>query len=468
MALQIKTYSGFSKRFNSTKRPTGGTTKNVELKNETNIKSPTFILNTLDLNINYVEAFGNYYYCDVKNLDGHRSELICTMDRPATFKSQMGSYTGMIDYCSGSSNVTITDPRNKPTSLVDVTATSLTLSFGTPSVSFNTVGGYIIGVLSDNVTGDVGVIDYYGMTSSGMQSFSQELYNQNFIQLIQDQFTNSKDSLVSCIWVPMTGIGGTSTNIHIGRETMSATGSHITDRLYNFTSGLTTVSFMTGSGGAGSAMTYLEKAPYCTGLLYLPFVGIVGLDMDILAFTKNIQVDGYVDILTGDIVYNVRYGGFRTSTYNGNVATKIPISSAGYDAIGVASGAITAIGGVVSGIAAVATGGGSLLASAGVTVGGGLAAAKSSEFHTMINGGNSSAVGASLGVNPAVYIVQNIPSESNLTAYQSKHGMPYFKVGTVSSCGGYVQCHDASVSIPGDGEEQTTINAMMNAGFYYE
>lgn len=462
--LQITTYSGFSKRFNSTKRPTGGTTKNVELKNETNIKSPTFILNTLDLSINYVEAFGNYYYCDVKNLDGHRCELICTMDRPATFKNQMGSYTGMIDYCSASSIVTITDPRNKPTDLVNVTATSFSIS----GASFNTTGGYIIGVLSNNVTGDVGVIDYYTMTSAQMKAFSQELYDQDFIQLIQDQFTNSKDSLVSCIWVPMTGIGGSSVNIHIGRETMSATGGHIASRIVSFNTGLTSIGFSPISGGAGSMMTYLEKAPYCTGLLYLPFVGIVGLDMDVLAFTKNMQIDGYVDILTGDIVYNVRYGAFRTSTYNGNIATKIPISSAGYDALGVATGAVTAIGGVVSGIAAIATGGGSLLASAGVAVGGGLAAAKSSEFHTMINGGNSSAIGASLGTNPVAYIVQNTPTETNLLSFQSRHGMPYFKVDTVANCGGYVQCHDASVSIPGDGEEQTSINAMMNSGFYYE
>ena len=462
--MQIKTYSGFSKRFNSTRRPSGGTTRDVLLKNETNVKSPTFILSTLDFSINYVEAFGNYYYCDVKNLDGHRCELICTMDLPATFKSQMGSYTGLIDYCSASSDVTITDPRNKPTSLVSVKATSFALS----GISFNTVGGYIIGVLSNNVTGDVGVVDYYTMTRAQMRAFSQELYDQDFIDLIKDQFTNSKDSLVSCIWVPMTGIGGAAVNIHIGRETLGSTGGHISDRTVSFNSGLTVVNFSDISGGAGAAMTYLEKAPYCTGLLYLPFVGIVGLDMDVLAFTKSMQIDGCVDILTGDIVYNVRYGAFRTSTYNGNVATKIPISSAGYDAIGVASGAITAIGGVVSGIAAVATGGGSLLASAGVTVGGGLAAAKSAEFHTMINGGNSSAVGAQLGLSPVAYIVQNTPEVTNLLSYKQTHGMPYFKVNTVSNCGGYVQCHDASVSIPGDGEEQTTINAMMNAGFYYE
>lgn len=464
--MNINTWSGFSKRENSTKQPApaSATQKTVLLKDGADDHAPVFTLNTLDMSINYVEAFGNYYYADVKNLDGHRSEIRCKMDRMATFKTQVGAYTGLIEYCSASTDVTITDPRNTPTSLIDATATTLSLS----GVSFNTVGGYIIGVLSNNVTGDVGVVDYYTMTTAQMQAFSQELYDQNFIQLIQDQFTNSKDSLVSCIWVPMTGIGGSSTPIHIGRETMTATGGHISDRIVSFGSGLTTVSFSSSSGGAGAAMTYLEKPPYCTGILYLPFVGIVGLDMDILAFTKSIQLDGYVDILTGDIVYNVKYGAYRTSTYNGNVATKIPISSAGYDALGVATGSMTAIGGIAASIGALVTGGGSALAGLGIAAAGGLGAAKSAELHTMINGGNSSAIGANLGTNPVIIIYQNVPAENNLTAYQAAHGMPYFKVGTVSGCGGYVKCHDASVSIPGDGEDQSIVNGIMNAGFYYE
>lgn len=465
MAITINTWSGFSKKFNSTKRPdpNAATAHTVTLKDQTDIKSPTFLMKTTDFSINYVEAFGHYYFCDVKNIDGHNSELVCNMDKAATFKTQIGAYTGLIDYCSASSDVTITDPRNVPTGLINVTPTALSIS----GISFNTVGGYIIGVLSNNVTGDVGVIDYYTMTTAQMQSFSQELYDQNFIQLIQDQFTNSKDSLISCMWLPVTGIGGASTPIHIGRETMTATGGHISDRVISFNSGLTTIGFGTGSGGAGAAMTYLEKAPYCSGLLYLPFVGIVSLDMDILAFTKNLQLDGYVDILTGDIVYNVKYGAFRTSTYNGNIATKIPISSAGFDAVGVATGSITTIGGVVAAIVGVATGG-SALAGLGVAAGGAMGAAKSAEFHTMINGGNSSAVGAQLGLNPVAYIVQNLPAEDNLTAFKAQHGMPYCKVGTVSACGGYVQCHNASVSIPGDGEEQGAVNAMLNTGIFYE
>lgn len=467
--MQIKTWSNFSKRVNSTKQPldSSATTKDVTLKDMCDILAPSFILNTTDFDINYVQAFGNYYFAQCINLDGHRTEIKCSLDHLATFKSQIGSYNGLINYCSASSDVTITDPRNNPTDLITASATTFSLS----GVTFNTVGGYVLGVLSDNVSGDVGVVDYYTMTSAQMRAFCQELYSQNFIQQLVDQaFYSAIDSFISCIWLPMTGIGGGSVPVHIGRETMTAQGGHIADRIVSFNSGLTTLNFSSNSGGAGSAMTYLEKAPYCTGILYLPFVGFVPIDMDVAAFTKSIALDGYIDILTGDIVYNVKYGAYRVSTYNGNVATKVPISAASYDAVGTATGAITSIGGVAASIFGGLAGKGAsmVLGGLGAAVGGAASAVKSSELHTMINGGNSSAIGANLGTSPYALIIQNEPTETNLLAFQTKHGMPYFKVATVSSCGGFVQCADASVSIPGDGAEQDTVNSYLNAGIYYE
>lgn len=466
--MQIKYWSNFSKRVNSTKQPTGGTTVDVVLKDECDILAPSFILNTTNFDINYVQAFGNYYFAQTFNLDGHRTEIKCSLDHLATFKSQIGSYTGLIEFCSASSDVTITDPRNHPTDLIDATATTFTLS----GVSFNTVGGYIIGVLSDAVTGTVGVVDYYTMTTQEMKDFCQELYSQSFVhQLLDEMFYSSIESLVSCIWLPMTGIGGSTEHIHIGRAVMqSGQGGHITDRIVSFSSGLTTLNFSSNSGGAGSSMTYLEKAPYCTGILYLPFIGFVPIDMDVAAFTKSISIDGYIDILTGDIVYNIKYGAYRVSTYNGNIATKIPISAASFDAVGVAAGSLTSIGGLgaalIGGIKGL--GAKAILGGLGAAVGGGLSAAKSSELHTMINGGNSSAIGAKLGTSPYAIIFQNEPEVTNLLSYQAQHGMPYFKVGTVSACGGYVQTADASVSIPGDGAEQDVVNNYLNSGIYYE
>lgn len=467
--MQIKVWSGFSKRINSTKQPTGGTTVDVLLKAETDIKNPSFILTSTDFTINYVMAFGNYYFCTPVNLDASRLELKCTMDYLATFKANVGAYSGLIEYTSASSDVTITDPRNKPTSLITMTSTAFTLS----GINFNTTGGFIIGVMSDSPGGNSGVVDYYALTQAQMHTFCQNLYDISFWTQLQQFFTDAQQSLVSCLWIPASGWGGTDTPgpIRIGAyDVPNSNGARIVDRVVNFTSGATTINFSAASGGAGASMSYLEKPPYATGYLYLPFVGIVPLDMDIVAFTKNVSLEGSVDVLTGDIVYKIKYGAIPGNTYAGNIATKMPVTGASFDAVGVASGVLTAIGGVVATIGAIATGAGAaiLAGGAGAAVAGAANAIKSTELHTMINGATSSALGSHLGVNPFAIVVQNEPSESNLLAFKNSHGMPYFEVSSVSSLSGFIKCADASVTIPGDGSEQDVVNGYMNSGFYYE
>ena len=49
--MNIKVWSNFSKRKNSTKQPTGGSTITVTLKDQCSILSPVFILSTLDFTI---------------------------------------------------------------------------------------------------------------------------------------------------------------------------------------------------------------------------------------------------------------------------------------------------------------------------------------------------------------------------------------------------------------------------------
>ena len=60
--MNIKIWTSFIKRTNSTKQPTGGTDKTVVLKRDCTIDAPSFILNEPVSNITYVQAFGNYYF----------------------------------------------------------------------------------------------------------------------------------------------------------------------------------------------------------------------------------------------------------------------------------------------------------------------------------------------------------------------------------------------------------------------
>lgn len=467
--MNIKYWTDFSKRKNSTKQPTGGTSATVRLKEPCGVASPTFICSGIPDSVKYVEAFGRYYFVSEVTHNGPEIEINCISDPMATFKSAIGSYTGFIEY-SSHGNDFINDPRNSPTSLVDASHNS----FAFNNSYFNTTGCYILGILSDDTNGEGGFISYYAVDKTSIHQLSLVMYDSNFLQRIVDQFNQVQNCLVSCLWLPIdkSKISGSDEYIKIGRESTIINGKKISDRKLSTSTGLTALTFPSGCGGSGNQMLYIDKAPYTTGVLYLPFVGIVPLDLDLVSFTKSIQINMNIDLLTGDIVYRISTGGALVSTYNGNIATKMPLSASSYDAVGVANGALTTIGGIIGGIiTTVGTEGvgaaiGVLSAAAGA-IAGGAKIAKSLELHTMINGSASSAIGADLGLTPYYYIAHYQPSMTP-GALRSEQGSPYFDVGTVSSLAGFLKFNCASIQINGFESDRETINSYMNGGFYYE
>lgn len=467
--MNINYWTTFSKRKNSTKQPSSGTQAAVYLKEPCNIASPSFICNTIPDTVKYIEAFGRYYFVSDVTHDGSNIIISCVSDPMATFKSDIASYSGFVEYTSASSDVITTDPRNKPTNEIAIKTTNLTIT----SSPFSALGCYILGVLSNDSSGAGGVLSYYAVDAANLMLVCSELYDHNFIEQIKEQFVRSQDSLISCIWIPisMSSITGVDSQpIHIGRETLSyAVGKKITDRVISASSGLTDINYTYG-GGAGGDMNYLSCAPYTTMALYLPFVGMVPADPEIAAYTKKIQLNFYIDVLTGDIVYVVKYGAPPAAQFNGNIGTKMPISSASYDGVGVATGAMAVIGGIVGTAATIATEGGALpiIGSIGAIASGAVSAAKSAELHTMINGSNSSAIGAQLGLTPVLETIQYVPEYTTLDALKSEQGLPYFKVAQVSSLSGYIKFNNAQIAISGFDEDRETINTYLNRGFYYE
>ena len=109
--MNIKVWSGFSKRKNSTKQPTGGTQITVRLKDNCSVEAPVFILTGGLPDYNYVEAFGHYYFVsDIVSLTADVSEIHCTQDVLATYKSDIGNTTAFVMYDT-SSNTQIPDNR---------------------------------------------------------------------------------------------------------------------------------------------------------------------------------------------------------------------------------------------------------------------------------------------------------------------------------------------------------------------
>ena len=473
--MQIKVWTGFSKRINSTKQPTGGTTVDVYLKEECDIKSPHFILASPMYSINYVQAFGNYYFADVTNLDGHRCEINCTLDHLATFKSNISSYSGLVKYAASSTRKDITDPRNSPTVQMIHSHTDLAWTAG--SASFNQTGTYILTYLS-NQSGGSGLVKYAAMDWYALSQFAADFFTNTVIDELVKQFTNPTDALVSLHWLPIAYNdipGSITSSLTVGNQAITLSDSQakiITSRVLTLeTSAVVALVWPGLPYDFNIRETYIAKAPYTTIELFLPFIGNVPLSDDLIAYLDTgFKLTGAIDILTGDLFYNAIIGSEKAAFFNGNCATHMPIASASYNAFGVVSGALTAVGGLAAAAGVVATGGGAtpLIAAGASVVGGAASAAKSAVINTQINGSNSSAVGSYMGMAPRITIFTSVAAEPNITAYQSAHGLPYFQVATLSSLSGYIECADASVAIAGDGNEQSVVNGYLNSGFYLE
>ena len=459
--MTITYWTDFSKRKNSTKQPSGGTQATVRLKEPCGIFSPTFIASGIPEGVKYVQAWGRYYFVSEVTHDGPEILISCVSDPMATFKTAIGSTYADVEYTSSSTNTDIADPRNKPTNYVLESVTDI----GTLSGFSSTGNQYIVGVCSDEG------INYYSMTAADVSLLCSNLFDKNIFTAIGNQFFDVKNLLVSCIKMPRTPQSGTDQINAASGSWYLGKGYKIPDasRLVNVFSGTHAISFPSDSYGLD--FSYLDVAPYTTGMLFLPFVGVVPLDVDSIAQNKSIYVTADLDLYSGDIVYRIgRNSSSIISTYTGNCATNVPICGSSYNAVGAAQGVITAIGGAAGIIASIGTEGLTAgLASAGALIGGATQSFNSIQHHTQTNGSLSSYVGVVMGNTIKATVLTRRPAESLIdSSYKAVSGMPYFKGATISSLSGYIKCNGASVSINGYDADRDAVNAYLNSGFYYE
>lgn len=156
--MQITLYKNFNKRINSTKRPSGGTTVDVVFKDNTNVESPTFLIDGVDLDVNYCHAFGHYYYINDITV-GNRNiyELHCTQDVLATYKNDIAGLSAFVERSASAKDEFLID--GLATASGNVTYESQSIPLFTQSL---TDGTYVVGVVGGGNAGTaVGAVDYF-------------------------------------------------------------------------------------------------------------------------------------------------------------------------------------------------------------------------------------------------------------------------------------------------------------------
>lgn len=441
--MTIKTWSGFSKRRNSTKQPTGGSSVTVTLKDGTSIESPTFLLSGNDFTIDYVEAFGHYYF--VRDITSVRNELIeisCVQDILATYKSAITGSSQFVERADLSSYVsTIADGLNPPTDEVEIKSTNV-LDTGLSNFSNPQL---ILGTVSDNG------VAYYSMDDARLKMILSNVFNANFFQNWNNMFYGLRECLISLKKVPYVPTG-TTESVYFGEYDTQDTATRVSSA-YVYKSANVLINRPSDDHEAGT--TYLDFSPYSMCYVYLPYVGIVPVDMNILGDTRYLNVEMWLDQQTADLVYLLSTDGHRIASYSGNCGANMPIATQNYNAMGVAGGLLSVVGGVL--------GDNPAMAGAGV-----FATMKELSAHSQVNGVISSYIGGMMGEWVVATVVTKVPVDWNLDLNKARCGLPVFKTMALSGISGYVQCKNASVANVGFEEDRRAIEEFLNSGLYIE
>ena len=476
--MNLTVWTSFTKKRKSTAQPAStGIVITALLKQDTTVKNPHFILHTdtaASVKYAYVQGWGLYYFVDdCTYLTGDQWDLSLYVDALASFKTDIGNYYGKILRCSDLTfyNPMLRDELNPPTEdiiLPQIRTHSISNLFVDQCYVLTLAASADSYSSSDTLNG---FCRAYVLTPQQMVQVAKRFLDTNFLQQLSNSFTNPMDCVVSCKFLPVTkslieGDSPTQENIEVGGEPLNASANIVKNRFVTVADSLDLPLKPHGSN------SYLDAEPYTTLSVFLPFVGVVPLDLGVVRSTWKLNFSVSIDVLTGDVMYKFYSDTARTqlcATYSGNCGSDCPVSSSTWNTKSYLGGALTTIGGAAVAIASMATGGaaGAVIGGLGAIAGGIGTMSKAAEIHTQINGSISSALGIYASTSIIAEMLYKNPAHAP-TSNASVTGLPCNKYGKVSEHAGFLLMQEASVPLSTYDGLRETVNEAMNSGFYYE
>ena len=205
---------------------------------------------------------------------------------------------------------------------------------------------------------------------------------------------------------------------------------------------------------------YLDYNPYTKLSIFLPYIGFKEIDADDV-MGKTVALQYIIDVLTGACVAELKCGDTVLSTWSGNCANEVPISSSDW------RGAISAAVGIAATIAATAsvTGGATapMAASMVASVG-----ANSMNLKPTISRSGSVSGSAGFIGQQRPYIIRTIPNLV-IPADQNKFiGYPSFVTMSLGSLTGYNEISSVHLEgIPATGAELDELETILKGGVIF-
>ncbi len=463
--MTIKVWNNFSKRRNSTKRPTGGTDVSVVLKDNVNIESPSFILSADYSDTVYIMYEGSYYWVDsITRLNNTQILVSCSMDSLATYKDSILATRAMCMYSTAGNPSNIPDTRN--IRLATHTIRRNSTDFRTDTFQYKPV----IATVSEMGVNYYDAIDLGTVlpTWSDLEQEVPVVYTDALAQTngIVTAMQTVMQSILDCYYIPCNfTTSGTATYVRYGQfwtwnKTRNRLSQAIDDRVKTE---LTTIAIPWGRND------WRRQAPYSQVYLYIPYFGMVDLTDCDLANDSLVTVKSAIDQISGDMRVEVQKNASSTpivlKTLEGNVAVKARLGIAGsqVDKLSQLTSALNVAGSVLSSGSVIGA-----ISNAGNIVGG-VISALNPPIHSMCH-----ASGACSGTTAIEFgdqlqcIVVEYDTAMTPTTPSTTIGLPDGHIRTLNTLSGFVQTVNASVSITGTPSERDYINSMLDSGVYLE
>lgn len=440
----------FSKRKNSTKRPTGqGTEVPCLLKSATTFQNPTFIvqrpMNGM-LQFNYAKWADHYYFVDsTTSINAGQTEISCTEDVLATYKNEIGSYTCFIERSSNQTTLA-NDTKYIPTN--DWVLSTRNVIHKEKIMTSTYSQQYIIRVVSRT-----GVASYY-INGVQLNNLLDYMYTEsNFTDVITDAITKLMFDpfkyIVDLKWVPFIESAFNNSNdeaIQLGFWDSGVTAKRIDeDTVVNF-------SYSFAFDNPLYAITDFRyySPSFSNYFIKLPFIGVVALNP--YKIDESVNALYQFDATSG--LCNVFLQSKRVVFASYQFQLSVPVQI-GYASTNIAQLTTSAVSLVSAGLQGnIAQG-----ISSGIEAGRSITAPEVSMLGTI---GNISNI-----LNNQI-LEFNSYACTSINPDEASEGYVDGNVRSISGLNGFLKCRNASIEISGFTGDQETVNNYLNSGFYYE
>lgn len=280
------------------------------------------------------------------------------------------------------------------------------------------------------ITGSASALwSVYHPSQAQVNSFGAWLWTDNIITQIQQVLQNPMDGIITLHKVFATPVDSGTGTIVIGRLDSQVGTALVTQQYVTVDCG-----YVDCVEEFGNVFDY---EPYTSLHLYLPFIGIVPLNVNEV-MRSTLHVVYGVDVFTGACLATVEVArdgnAVNLYQYSGIAAVEYPLTGATH------SGLLAGLAGIVGTIAMGAVTGGIGLVGAGAIVNGGIQAATSKNAHASNFSGNAGAMGIK-----TPYLIIERPQTKVAETFPRLDGYPTNYSVRLGDCANHVVCKTAHV-----------------------